>query len=853
MTAIEVRNKIEKLRSEIHQHNYNYYVLNQPIVDDYDFDMLLKELETLEAKHPEYKDANSPTQRVGSDLNKEFTQKQHEYPMLSLSNTYNFTELYEFDQRVKKNITEEFIYECELKFDGSSISLLYENGKLVQALTRGNGEVGDDVTNNARTIRTIPLELQGNYPDRFVIRGEILLPFKTFDRLNTTRVAEGETRFANPRNAASGTLKLQNSSTVAKRGLDAYFYDILTEAPLVDGHYETLELARKWGFKISKDNRKCNNIEEVISYLEKWNTERANLDVATDGVVIKVNSKTLQNKLGFTAKSPRWAVAYKFKAEKEITTLQSVSFQVGRTGAVTPVANLEPVALAGTIVQRASLHNADIIANLDLHYQDKVFIEKGGEIIPKIVGIETSLRAAQALPVIFPTQCPECHTPLERNEGEAAFYCPNHKGCPPQIKGKIEHFVSRNAMNIEWLGKETIHLLYEQKLLDSIADIYKLKERRAAIEGLETIKRDDEKYPPLQIPYERVIYAFQFGIQNISLANAKVIAKAISDLSGIQSLSEEALTSLPLTFKKGETAKHLFRQIQTYFRIPIQKQIFETISVGDLKNGSISLHAVIKALKIPQITEQDIAEIVEHAPFIVMLPSISLDTWKSILPDHKALIVYNYIHNLRVDKIISRCNQLSKISLKQKSVDNLLNAIEKSKDNQFHQLLFGLGIRFIGATAAKTLAKHFGSIDSLKQASFQDLIDVNDIGEKMANSIRRYFEDDDNLKLVQELTNLGAPVSSNIPTPENHSNDSYSPTLDGVTFVISGNFGTATRRKELGNMVEEYGGKLTSSISKKTNYLIAGENIGPSKLEKAQSLNIPIINENDFIKMIEQN
>ncbi|MDC1106245.1 NAD-dependent DNA ligase LigA [Prolixibacteraceae bacterium] len=852
MTEIDVQEKIEQLRSEIHQHNHNYYVLSRPSIEDYDFDMLLKELDALESKHPQFRDVNSPTQRVGSDLNKEFIQNAHDYPMLSLSNTYNFTELYEFDQRIKKNIFEEFIYECELKFDGSSISLLYENGKLVQALTRGNGEVGDDVTNNVRTIRTIPLELQGNYPNRFVIRGEILLPFKTFDRLNEARAADGDARFANPRNAASGTLKLQNSATVAKRGLDAYFYDILTEDTLVDGQYDALEQAREWGFKVSKDNQICNNIEEVIEYLERWNIERANLDVATDGVVIKVNSKDLQNKLGFTSKSPRWAVAYKFKAEKEITTLQSVSFQVGRTGAVTPVANLEPVALAGTIVQRASLHNADIIANLDLHYQDKVYIEKGGEIIPKIVGVETSLRKDDALAVIFPKQCPECHTILERNEGEAAFYCSNHKGCPPQIKGKIEHFVSRNAMNIEWLGKETIHLLYGQGLLNSIADIYKLKDRRADIEGLETIKRDDDKHPPLQISYERIIYAFQFGMQNISLSNAKIIAKALNELSGLMNLSEDALASLPFTLKKGETAKHIHRQIQTYFRIPIQKRIYETLLSGDLKNGSTSLASVLKALKIPQIEDKDIAEIVEHAPFIVMLPSISLDTWKNILPDNKALIVFNYIHNPRVERIISRCNQLSKISLKQKSVDNLLNAIQKSNENQFHQLLFGLGIRFIGATAAKTLAKHFSSLSALKAASFQDLIDVNDIGEKMANSVRRYFEDPDHIQLIEELTQLGAPVSAQ--TVEAIQNDdSFRQTLEGVIFVISGNFGTASRRKELGYIVEQYGGKLTGSISKKTNYLLAGENIGPAKLEKAQSLNIPIINESDFLYMIEQN
>ncbi|QZE14922.1 NAD-dependent DNA ligase LigA [Halosquirtibacter laminarini] len=853
MASIEAKNKVEKLRSEIHKHNHNYYVLNQPTIDDYDFDMLLKELEKLESQYPELKDPNSPTKRVGSDLNKEFIQKSHDYPMLSLSNTYNYTELYEFDQRIKKNIPEQFSYECELKFDGSSISLQYENGKLTQALTRGNGEVGDDVTQNVRTIKSIPLELQGdNYPDRFVIRGEILLPFKTFDRLNTQRAAEGETRFANPRNAASGTLKLQNSSIVAKRSLDAYFYDLLTEAPLKDGHYETLDQAKSWGFKISKENKKCNTIEEVIEYLEKWDKKRENLEVATDGVVIKVNSKTLQNRLGFTAKSPRWAVAYKFKAEREITTLQSVSYQVGRTGAVTPVANLTPVSLAGTTVQRASLHNADIIENLDLHLQDQVYIEKGGEIIPKIVGVEYALRKEGAAPVLFPKSCPECHTPLERNEGEAAYYCPNYLGCAPQIRGKIEHFVSRNAMNIEWLGKETIQLLYNQGLLNSVADIYRLPNRRDKIEGLETIKRDDEKHPPLMVSYERIIYAFQFGIQGISLANAKKIANNISSLKELEDITVEHIDSLSLTLKKGESSNHILRQILTFFRIPIQKQIFDTLCQGDMSNGNISLSAVIKALKIPNITDQEIAEIMDHAPFAVLLPNITLDTWKSFLPEQKAVVAFNYIRNPRVDKLISRLNQLSKISLKQKSVDNLFQAIEKSKSNTFHQLLFGLGIRFIGATAAKTLAKKFHSIESLRAASYQELLDINDIGEKMANSIRRYFEKQENIDLIDSLTTLGAPVGTSIDGEQEASISELPSTLDGLIFVISGNFGTSQRRKELGEIVEDHGGKLTSSISKKTNYLIAGDNIGPSKLEKAQALEIPIINEEGFLAMLEQ-
>ena len=479
MTNENILRRITELRSVLEDHNHRYYILSQPVISDQEFDMLLKELEKLEAENPDFFDPNSPTQRVGSDLNKEFEQIRHQYPMLSLSNSYSEEELHDFDQKIRKLTDQAFEYVCELKYDGTSISLRYKNGMLDKAITRGDGTFGDDVTANVRTIRTIPLKLKGtNFPDEFEIRGEILLPFSEFERINEQRAEDGEQVFANVRNAASGTLKSQKSSVVAERKLDAYFYYLLGENLPFDGHLENLLAAREWGFKISPDTEKCANIDEVIAFIRKWNQKRFDLPVATDGIVIKVDSLSLQQYLGTTAKSPRWAIAYKYKAEQASTILQSVSYQVGRTGAVTPVANLDPVLLAGTTVKRASLHNADIIKNLDLHLGDTVFVEKGGEIIPKIVGVDHVSRHPMAQPVDFIKNCPECGTSLIRNEGEAAFYCPNEDGCPPQIKGKMEHFISRKAMNIDGLGAETIDLLYNEGLIKNIADLYDLQKEQ---------------------------------------------------------------------------------------------------------------------------------------------------------------------------------------------------------------------------------------------------------------------------------------------------------------------------------------------------------------------------------------
>lgn len=668
MTNENTQKRIEELRHQLDEHNYNYYVLSQPTISDFDFDMLLKELEKLETENPESFDPNSPTQRVGSDLNKEFEQVRHQYPMLSLSNSYSEEELRDFDQKIRKMTDQTFEYVCELKYDGTSISLQYKKGALQRAITRGDGTLGDDVTANVKTIRSIPLKLKGTgYPEEFEIRGEILLPFAEFDRINQEREELGEAPFANPRNAASGTLKSQKSSVVAERKLDAYFYYLLGENLPNDGHYENIQEIAKWGFKISPDTEKCANIDEVIAFIRKWHDKRFDLPVATDGIVIKVNSLRLQQYLGFTAKSPRWAIAYKYKAEQAATTLLSVSYQVGRTGAVTPVANLEPVLLAGTTVKRASLHNADIIKSLDLHVGDTVFVEKGGEIIPKIVGADQASRHPMALPVDFIKTCPECGTALIRKEGEAAHYCPNEDGCPPQIKGKMEHFIGRKAMNIDGLGAETIDLLYNEGLVKNIADLYELK----------------------------------------------------------------------------------------------KEQISRLERLGD------------------------------------------------------------------------------------KSADRILKSLEESKQVPFEKVLFALGIRYVGETVAKILAHRLVSIEQIESASLEKLTEIDEIGGRIAESVNQYFANPDNLGLVDRLKSAGLQMQLDESALANRTEK-----LQGLQIIISGAF-EKNSRDDLKKIIEQNGGKNVSSISKNTSYMLAGANIGPSKLEKAQKLNIPIISEEEFLKMIE--
>lgn len=666
MTDIE---RIDQLREELHVHNYNYYVLNAPVISDLEFDKLMRELQDLEALHPEYYDPNSPSVRVGSDLNKNFTQVEHKYPMLSLGNTYSQAEVTEFYERVSKSLNEEFELCCEMKYDGTSISLTYEDGKLVRAVTRGDGVRGDDVTDNVKTIRSIPLVLHGEgYPKNFEIRGEILMPWNVFEELNRERELREEPLFANPRNAASGTLKSQNSAVVANRKLDAYLYYLLGDNLPHDGHYENLQEAAKWGFKISHISRKARTLQEVFDFINYWDVERKNLPVATDGIVLKVNSLRQQRNLGYTAKSPRWAIAYKFQAERALTKLEKVTYQVGRTGAVTPVANLDPVQLSGTVVRRASLHNADIIASLDLHIGDMVYVEKGGEIIPKITGVEVSARPAGSEKVTFITHCPECGSELVRYEDEAAYYCTNETACPPQIKGKIEHFISRRAMNIEGLGPETVDLFYQEGLIHDIADLYTLQ---------------------------------------------------TADICRLERMGE-------------------------------------------------------------------------------------------------------------------------------KSAENIIQGIERSKEVPYERVLFALGIRFVGETVAKKVAKAFRSIEALASANLDDLIHVDEIGEKIAGSIIQYFANEKNRILVERLRQSGLKLEA-----DEEDLSGYSDKLKGMSIVISGGFARHSR-DEYKALIEKHGGKNVGSISKKTSFILAGDNMGPSKLEKAQQLNIPIKDENEFLAMIEE-
>lgn len=662
------KDRILYLRKTLHEHNYKYYVLNQPDISDQEFDFLMHELQDLEARHPELYDANSPTLRVGSDLNQNFTQVAHKYPMLSLANTYNEQDVADWYDSVRCGLDgEDFEVCCEMKYDGLSISLTYVDGKLVRGVTRGDGVHGDDVTANVRTIRCIPLVLKegSGYPHEFEIRGEILMPWKVFERLNAEREAAEEPLFANPRNAASGTLKSQNSRLVASRQLDSYLYYLLGDTLPSDGHYENLQTAASWGFKISQGMKKVKTLQEIYDYINYWDTERKNLPVATDGIVLKVNSLRQQRSLGYTAKSPRWAIAYKFKAERACTRLNEVSYQVGRTGAVTPVANMDAVQLAGTVVKRATLNNEDFIRNFDLHIGDYVYVEKGGEIIPKIVGVDIDRRPEDAQPVKFIDKCPECGTPLVRYEGEAAHYCPNDTGCPPQIKGRIEHFIARRAMNIDSLGPETVDEYYRRGLVHNIADLY-------------------------------------------------------------------------------------------------------TIKVQDI-NGSGN---------------------------------------------------------------------------RERSARKIVDGIAASKQVPFERVVFALGIRFVGETSARLLARHFKTMDALQNASMQQLMEVEGVGEVIAKSVIAYFHNPVNQDIVERLRSYGLQMQLSEEQITGASNK-----LAGKSIVISGVFAKHSR-DEYKALIEQHGGKNVGSISGKTSFILAGDNMGPSKLQKAEKLGIPLVNEDDFLDMI---
>ena len=668
---MDILQTIQTLRDELNQHNHNYYVLDTPTISDYDFDLKLKQLQDLEQQYPDYFDENSPTQRVGGTITKNFQTVVHDYRMYSLDNSYSVADLSDWENRIQKVLGNvPLAYTCELKYDGASISITYENGKLKRAVTRGDGFQGDDVTNNIKTIKSIPLQLKGNdFPDKFDIRGEIILPFAGFEKMNQELIEIGEIPYSNPRNTASGSLKLQDSAEVAKRPLDCLLYFLIGSNLPFQSQFEGLETARKWGFKVPNEAKLANNLDEVFEFINYWDIHRHTLPYETDGVVVKVNSFQHQDELGFTAKSPRWAMAYKFKSEQVFTRLNSISYQVGRTGAITPVANLEPVQLAGTVVKRASLHNADQIEKLDIRVGDTVFVEKGGEIIPKIIAVDVTKRPENTEPTKYITHCPECQTELVRAEGEANHYCPNFYGCPPQIIGRIQHFISRKAMDIEGLGGETVALLYSNGLVHNYADLYEL-------------------------------------------------------------------------------------------------------------------------------------------------------TVEQILP---------------LDRMA------------QKSAENLVNGVQKSKKIPFENVLFALGIRFVGETVAKKLAKHYKNIEALSQASLMDLILVDEIGERIAKSVIEFFENQENRIIVDRLKSYGIQLELIEKINPNATNK-----FSGKTFVVSGVFEQFSR-DDLKRAIEDNGGKVGSSISSKTDYVVAGANMGPAKLEKANQLKIAIISEDDFLQMINEN
>lgn len=674
MTPNEAKHKIQELSKVLEQHNYNYYVLDKPVISDYDFDQLLEELIALEKQYPEFLSPDSPSQRVGGQITKEFKTVKHQYAMLSLSNSYSIEDMQDFDRRVREGLgvtstglfDEQIEYVCELKFDGLSISLIYEDGHLVQAITRGDGVQGDDVTTNARTIKSIPLKLKGNYPKRFEIRGEIFMPRPVFDAINKEREEIGDAPLANPRNAASGTMKMQDSSVVAKRKLDCFLYYVLGEELPYKTHFENMQAAKTWGFKISEEAKLCYGMNEVLDFINLWDTKRFKLPYDTDGVVIKVNSYNQQKNLGFTAKSPRWAIAYKFKTEQVSTELQSISYQVGRTGAITPVANLKPVALGGTTVKRASLHNADIIEKLDVRIGDYVFVEKGGEIIPKIIGVDLSKRKADSEPTQYITHCPECNTKLERNEGEANHFCPNDVTCPPQVIGRMEHFVSRKAMNIDSLGGETIVQLYNAGLVKNMADLYDLQKEQL-------------------LPLERMA---------------------------------------------------------------------------------------------------------------------------------------------------------------EKSAQNLIEGIAASKQVPFERVLYAIGIRHVGETTAKKIAKKVKTLEVLMHASQEELLAIDEVGEIIAISIHDFFANHENKKIIHRLQRAGLQFELSEDQQQ-----ATSDKLKDLTIVISGVF-TKYSRDQYKDMIELNGGKNSGSISKKTSFVLAGDNMGPEKLKKAESLGIKIINEDEFLEMV---
>ncbi|MDR1414775.1 MAG: NAD-dependent DNA ligase LigA [Odoribacteraceae bacterium] len=829
--------RIFELRELLEEYNYLYYVKNAPVVPDEVFDALARELEALEALHPELDDPNSPTRRVGSDVSNEFPQVAHVHGMMSLANTYGEEEIRDFDDRTRRGVGGEPVeYACELKYDGTSISLRYERGELKVAVTRGDGVKGDDVTANVRTIRTVPLRLRGEgFPEEFEIRGEILMPFAVFNRLNEERAAAGESLFANPRNAAAGTLKLQNSSVVAHRQLDCYLYSIPGEATPAPDHRGCLEMARGWGFNIPPHAALCRNVEEVLAFIHAWDERRRELPVPIDGIVIKVNSIRQQLQLGYTAKSPRWAIAYKYKAERVESLLLGVDYQVGRTGAITPVANLEPVHVSGTMVKRASLYDEDSVRALDLHLHDRVYVEKGGEIIPKIVGVNEEAREPGATAIAFVTRCPVCGTALVRQEGEARHYCPNEDHCPPQIAGKIEHFVSRKAMDIDGMGSETIDLLLAEGMIRDAADIYALPSRREELIGLEKIIYP-ESYVVTSVPLSRVIYAFEIGFRGISARQAGEIALHFGSLARASAARREEWLGLEWLGEAADRGK-LANKIMEYFNSPFNEPLTRLKEAEE--EGVVPLDGVIHAMDIPGIDRHKAGLLAARFDYLYELFAAPVGEIATILDAADAERVRRFLDGK--EKFVRKLNTLGVYRLQEKSVDNLLAGIERSKEADLSRFLFALGIRYVGENASRNIARHFKDARAIAAATREQLMEVGDVGEQMARSLTLYFEREENRQLLERFLAFG--VGNTIREQEGESQ-----ALAGKTFVITGTL--SLPRDHFKTLILKAGGKVSDSVSAKTAYLLAGENAG-SKLANARKHQVPVLSEDEFNHLLE--
>lgn len=816
MNPQEAEKRIAELTEKINYHNNLYYQESNPEISDYDFDQLLEELIRLETEFPDLLDPDSPSQRVGGTITKEFQTVEHETRMLSLGNTYSVEELMAFDERVIKGLGHtDFEYFCEMKFDGVAISLVYENGKLARAVTRGDGYRGDDVTANVRTIRNIPLEIKGeNIPAKFEVRGEIFLPLKEFQKINDARDEAGEALLANPRNAASGTLKMQDSSVVAKRRLNCYFYQLLGDDLSVNTHSDAISLIEKWGFNVSQTYRKVANIQEVIQYIEDWKEKRFTLPVDTDGVVLKVNNYDQREELGFTAKNPRWAIAYKYKAESAESELLSITYQVGRTGAITPVANLSPVSLAGTTVKRASLHNANEIERLDLHDEDFVFVEKGGEIIPKITAVNPDRRNPNSKPISYITHCPECGTALERKDGEAKHYCPNAETCPPQVLGRIEHFVHKRAMDIDSMGTERIRALIDQDFISNPADIYELETKKQELLGLEMShdQYETEGDGLLYITLEKALFAL----------TEQISFKQIHDF-----LLEKA--ELPLQ----ETLKAFQEQIRLW-----KKKVPSNVGMVEY---------LINHLK-----DHNLPKLEDYVPVSVVLEILlgrRVEFEKLLGISKKEGTVHGILLQLNLDlssEIIDRIKKLKANTFQDGVISNMMEGIAASKNQPFEKVLFALGIRNIGENTAQLLARHFGSIERLQEASSEQLLEINGVGETLVHSIQDFFAQSKNLETISRLKEFGLKFEI-----EQDDSRPMGTSLAGKRILASGKL-EHFKRDEIKDVVIANGGQYLSSVSKNLDFIIEGEDMGPSKKEKAQKLGIPMISEEEFLKMIQE-